>query len=197
METLKAFTDVTQPDARNLHFVKFDASAPDGLSPITLEDIHRAVADLELGTNVPEGIAAAFAIARDIWLYGWFVWPFYSVAEFEAHRCVEMALRVRCRDERLLKNPEHPPGLKRLMQIAIDQRWLVDADIEHYRRLEEQREAYRDMKTTFGFQPRTPRAPDRYVRLLGTTIPNLRNAHAHADALSFGIHSSALLSLEF
>ncbi len=72
METLKAFTDITQPDARNLHFVKFDASAPDGLSPITLEDIHRAVADLELGTNVPEGIAAAFAIARDIWLYGWF-----------------------------------------------------------------------------------------------------------------------------
>ena len=55
METLKAFTDITQPDPRNLHFVKFDASAPDGLSPILLEDIHRAVADLELGTNVPEG----------------------------------------------------------------------------------------------------------------------------------------------
>ena len=58
METLRAFTDVTQPDPRNLHFVKFDASAPDGLSPITLEDIHRAMADPELGTNVPEGIAA-------------------------------------------------------------------------------------------------------------------------------------------
>lgn len=195
MERLKALSEITQPDARNLAFVRFDASAPDGLRPMTLEDIHAAAAALELDTGAPEGIASAFAVARNIWLYGWFVWPFYTIASFEAYRCIEMALRVRCRNEGLLKNPARPPSLKALMQIAINQGWLADADIEHHRRLEERRQDYSDLMAESGVQ-QTPRAPDEYVRLLATTMPNLRNAHAHADALSFGIHSWALLSLE-
>ncbi len=196
METFKALSDITQPDPRNLHFSKFDESAQDGLSPITLADIHQAMANLELGSNVPEGITSAFTVARNIWLYGWFVWPFYSVGEFEAYRCIEMALRVRCRTEQLLEDPKHPPGLRGLMQIAIDRRWLVDADIEHCRRLEESRQAYEDIEAAIGGQQRPPAAADSYVRLIANTMPNLRNAHVHADALSFTTSSSALLPLQ-
>ena len=43
METFKALIDITQPDSRNLHFCKFDSSAQDGLTPITLEDVHRGL----------------------------------------------------------------------------------------------------------------------------------------------------------
>lgn len=196
METLKALSEISEPDSRNLHFVKPDGNAPDGVRPMTLEDIHGAVAALELGTNVPEGIASAFAVARNIWLYGWFVWPFYSVASFEAYRCIEMALRVRCRNEGLLKNPARPPGLKPLMQIAIDQGWLVDADIEHHQRLEARRQGYDDMMVALGYPTPPLPAPHKYVHILAETMPALRNAHAHADTLSFGVHSSGLLSLE-
>jgi hypothetical protein len=43
----------------------------------TLDERHRQVAVLELPSEVPENITSAFAVARNLGLYGWFHWPLY------------------------------------------------------------------------------------------------------------------------
>lgn len=69
--------------------------------PLTVEYQHEAVVEIVLHQNVPEDIRIQFETTKNLYLYAWFVFRFYPVAELHAYTCLEFALRARFGDELL------------------------------------------------------------------------------------------------
>lgn len=194
MEYLKKPDETYEPDRRNRLFVTLDPSHPDGVRPQTVEDRYAEMAALELPAHIPEYISSAFAVARNLWMYGWFHWPFYALASSQAYQCVEAALRDRYEQERPSPVPSQSrksPGLERLFREAIKKGWIKDEGFEHYQRLrkrrEEQEDLYRDLGWLSGEVP--ARSPTEYSEILARSMPYLRNQRAHGRgplAMLFG-----------
>jgi hypothetical protein len=203
METLKRIDDVMSPDSRNLSWLRLRDGSLAGAYHPTLEDNHRLMADLELPTTVPEHIASAFATARNLWLFGWFHWPFYTVAWYECFRCLEMALRDRWRREGLLPrsgDARGAPALSRLLGVAVRRSWLVDDQVRQARWLAERRRHYDAMIALSsdgrGIEERVKTESSPYVAVLAETVPRLRNMYVHADGTMILLASDAHLALQ-
>jgi hypothetical protein len=81
--------------------------------PLTVEYQYSAVADICLHKGVPEDIRVQFETTKNLYLYAWFVYRFYPVAEHHAYTCLELALHERFEPEMLAageKKGEFRPG---------------------------------------------------------------------------------------
>ncbi len=97
-EHLRPTSYVCTPDPRNASFVTFDRESGE-MRSLEVSDYHRAVATHMLNKAVPEDITIHFDTARNLYLYAWFVYRFYPVAEHHALACLELALRERYEKE--------------------------------------------------------------------------------------------------
>ena len=90
---------------------------------IDLKDQYEAIACFKLKEDVPTAVAIHFETAKNLYLYAWFVYRFYSVAEQQALASLEFALRERFSEFVAAEKKKHPramePGLKRLLNHAI------------------------------------------------------------------------------
>ena len=100
------------PDSRTHVFYKID-----------IRDQYEAIACFKLNEDVPTAVAIHFETAKNLYLYAWFVYRFYSVAEQQALASLEFALRERLPDFVAAEKKKHPkaiePGLKRLLGHVI------------------------------------------------------------------------------
>lgn len=174
---------------------------------------HAAVARLELAAAAPEHIQIAFETARNLYLYAWYVYRFYPVAEMQALVTLEAGLRARLPEQ--LPPPYQRPSQKKpmlhgLLNYAIAQglvrnegfrRWHENAEQRARQRRDMERlmlmvehgiaELAFDEGTAVEVQPQ-----DQDWDLVGhlrTSLPYRRNAHAHGDA---GLTDQVLGSLE-
>ena len=200
METLKNLSNICEPDPRQRSIVVIDPTLLNGSRQITLEDRYNDMAELELPENIPEKLRSAFAVARNLWLYGWFQWPFYTLASFEAYRCIEMALHIRCENDGVyteLGKKRKNTGLRWLMNQAVQRNWLKDHKFKHFQRSEDKRKKMlcitSELLDTTIFEEFPSQ---KYCDILADTIPSLRNFHAHPDAYSHGMPGSSKLDLE-
>jgi hypothetical protein len=103
------------------------------------------------------------------------------MAEMQAYATLELALRLKVQ----MPNRQKPPGLKRLMDQAIEDGLLADDRIEHARRLRKRRdEMDQVLRSIPGASPtQMPQHPDpaAYCRVLMKTFPGLRNRYAHGN----------------
>jgi hypothetical protein len=84
---------------------------------------------IELDARVPSDIRGQFDIARNAFVYSWFVYEFASLAEKQSFTVLEMALRRRAHlDES--PNTSRSPGLRRLLNAATERGWLRAADFK-------------------------------------------------------------------
>lgn len=92
-DLLRTPSTVCTPDSRSpkLSFLTHQ--------PLTVEYQHEAVVEIVLHQNVPENIRIQFETTKNLYLYAWFVFRFYPVAELHAYTCLEFALRMRFGDE--------------------------------------------------------------------------------------------------
>ena len=97
-ERLRPAALVCQPDPRNTGLVKVDRISGT-IESFNLDDQHEAIAELTLNTSVPADITWQFETARNLYLYAWFVYRFYNVAEQHSLACLELALRDRLKAE--------------------------------------------------------------------------------------------------
>ncbi|MAK81336.1 hypothetical protein [Phenylobacterium sp.] len=67
----------------------------DGTAPLTLEEQHDWVASIQLPAQVPAEVVRSFDTARNAFLYAWFSYDLSALAEGQAFRTVELALRLR------------------------------------------------------------------------------------------------------
>jgi len=91
-DTLRGWEEALRPDPRNESSVVFDES---GIRKSTLADQYECIRGFELNPAVPHSIKVHFETARNLYLYSWFVYRFYPVAEQQALTSLEFALRKR------------------------------------------------------------------------------------------------------
>ncbi len=122
-EKLRPATLVCQPDPRNSLLVKVDRISG-AVEPFSLDDHHAAIAELTLNAGVPAAIAQQFETTRNIYLYAWFVYRFFTVAELHSLACLELALRERLRadiDARKIPFKGKRPTFAPLLKYAVEQ----------------------------------------------------------------------------
>lgn len=187
-ELLRPVEYINEPDPRTRGFSK------------TLADYHQDVSVFKLIDNVPREIAIQFETTKNLYLYGWFIYRFYTVSEHHALACLEIALRRRY-GETIPKNKYYPkqkrPGLKALLRFAVDCKDIKKENFATWRRatLGKARGRYEQSK----FQEMREKNLEEielnydeveigdedkdwnYVEVLNKILPDQRNRHAHGS----------------
>jgi hypothetical protein len=97
-DRLRTPKDIFDPDARSADFAVL---GEDGYRPKTLQDQYDEVAPITLHEGVPREIVVKFDTARNLNLLSWFVYRVHSAARSHAYECLELALKMRFKEELL------------------------------------------------------------------------------------------------
>lgn len=93
-EKLRPLEYICEPDPRNAMLVLCDLENKSS-SPLSIDYFHKKMASFALNPAVPMEIAIQFETAKNLYLYSWYIYRFYSVAEQHSLFCLEYALRER------------------------------------------------------------------------------------------------------
>lgn len=124
-EYLRSVELVCEPDRRStqIAIVNIETGV---IKSKTLSDQHQAISRFCLNQDVPEVIRVHFETAKNLYLYAWFVFRFYPVAEQQALASLEFALRLCLKEfveEYVAKHRKgQEPGLGSLLRHAIKQK---------------------------------------------------------------------------
>lgn len=121
-DQLRSPQTALQPDIRSSMPTLFDLKTGEHRG-IKLEEQHQLIERFILNAEVPEKIRIHFETAKNCYLYAWFVYRFYPVAEQQSCATLELALRERFPEFvqkiiNLKKGDGPPPGLKTLLNYA-------------------------------------------------------------------------------
>jgi hypothetical protein len=199
-DLLKTLNEINSPDERGSFFLRHDGL---GFRDKTLEDHHADISQFQLSANVPEDVVIQYETAKNIYLYAWYVYRFYSAAEHLALACLEMGLRKRF-PEGLPPGygnkirPNVRPTLAPLLRYAVDQGLIKNEGFSRWHRLVEQRtrnrimfEQIADMEMTNSLTRKTnidevaANAQDfdcEFVSALEVILPGIRNSYAHGSS---------------
>ena len=209
LEGLRPAERVCEPDPRNTMLVRIDRTNGT-CRPIELGDHHELISGYALHAGVPQEILLQFETARNVYLYAWFVYRFYPVAEHQCLACLELALRERLNDEiRTGKIKGKRPALRRLLKYAVENglvrnegfsAWQNRGAINSRARVEMEklREASERTLTEWTIDEADIQitAEDLdwdYVKMLPDLLPMLRNDYAHG---STDLHNWSLRSFQ-
>lgn len=164
---LRSPKDVFDPDPRSSGY---EVLGTQGFRPKALQDQHEAVAELTLHSGVPAAVVINFETAKNLNLFSWFVYRFHSVARSHAYACLELALKIRFKDDlyahkernrrsvydsKLKSNPQHVkpyqpldkekfhPMLRALLRYAIESGAVKNENFSDWRRKTQVRARYR------------------------------------------------------
>lgn len=205
-EALRTPDMVCQPDPRSRKKDVFTGE------PLTIAYEHEKIAGVTLHRGVPRNIWAQFETSRNLYVYAWYVYRFYPVAEHQAYACLELALRERYEAEvtaiSKTKARETLHGLKSLLEYAIQQGHLRNDGFSLWRERTKARAQQRtedelwekvlqEGRTEMVFDPDDYEITDvdrnhDYLQVILKTLPALRNGYAHG---SNTLHSQVLYSI--
>ena len=77
---LKNLDQVCVADERNNYFVRIDVKTGVEQS-LTIADLYESVSEYILIDEVPDKVRIQFDTARNLYLYSWYVYRFYNIAE--------------------------------------------------------------------------------------------------------------------
>ena len=210
-EKLRPLAFVCEPDPRSTAFGRIDPTTGTARI-IELSDHYEAIAPLTLHTGVPEDVVQQFETARNLYLYAWFVYRFYVVAEHHSLACLELALRDRLKDEISAGKIDYKgkrPTLQPLLKYAVEQGMVRNEGFETWRnrgvirsrararmeKLQEMSEKnLEEMTWDESDIEVTPEDLDwDYATILVEFLPKLRNEYAHG---STNLHNLTLNSIQ-
>lgn len=205
VDSLRSLDEITQPDLRNSYFSRRDAH---GLRTNTLEDHHADISRFVLSNYVPEGVCIQFETAKNLYLYAWYVYRFYPVAEHQVLACLELGLRSRFTEglpSNYWSHKGRPPTLKPLLKYAIDSGLISNEGFKVWRERGQLRaeERYRNErlsemiergldKIELNYDEVIPVDQDfdfDYLAVLKDALPGIRNMYAHGHTL---LHKTVL-----
>lgn len=117
-DPLKELSEICQPDERQQHFVG------------DIRDWHAELSRMILHEGVPASTRQLFETAKNLSLYSWFVYRFHPIGELAGWLALENALleKLAQKGQREV-GTKRSPGLKKLLELAIAERWLVEESI--------------------------------------------------------------------
>ena len=204
------------PDPRTRMFVIHNTESGHS-RPITQIDQYDAVSSYRLLEAVPKNVRILFETARNLYLYAWFVYSFYNVAEQQVFACLEMALRERLREKFPLPEPYWPkkrkkqaPSIKPMLCYVIDRgyirnegfrTWRERGEIRARQRYETEKMKEMDEKDLESIEldyseviiTDLDQEEYDYLQVLLKYIPDARNDYAHGSGL---LHNRVLHSFE-
>lgn len=173
-------------------------------SMITLEERHAAVSRFELNLSVPLDIRVHFETAKNLYLYAWFVYRFYPVAEQHAFATLEFALRERfapLHPDEFGSSAKRPPSLSKLFAKARKEKLITNAGLRANERMAYARardraslERWREMKRLgleeiefddSAIQPLPEDYAHDTLQIFAETLPFLRNTYAHGSSMLY------------
>lgn len=198
-DLLKMLEKINVSDERSSAYLRYDER---GLRDNTLEDHHADIARFQMSSDVPKDVVILYETAKNIYLYAWYIYRFYSVAEQQALSCLEMGLRKRFPlglppGYGSKKKPNVRPTLAPLLRYAIDQELIRNEGFSRWHRLVRQRARQRVMfeqiecmeKSNSTFQEvdvddvvtNDQDLNCDFVSILEQTLPGIRNSYAHGS----------------
>lgn len=106
-------------------FVKLSGGEAIG---ITIEDLQKHVSDIQLIPQVPEEVKRVFSIAKELYIFGYFRYIFFTVSVHYAYLALESAIKHRYAaslgDKAILTNPKgqqyeiRPPSWERIFKFC-------------------------------------------------------------------------------
>ena len=76
-------------------FSVFERPENDHVRPITLEDLQEDVCDIQLIPNIPESIQKVFQYAKDLYIFGYFRYHFFTISQHYTFLALESAIKHR------------------------------------------------------------------------------------------------------
>lgn len=210
-ERLRPHGLVCEPDPRSNMWVVLDQSTG-SVRAVELRDHHSAIADVSLHSGVPEDIAVQFETARNLYLYAWFIYRFYPVAEHQSLACLELALRERLKDDirdgNVLGGGKRPM-LRALLKYAVKQEIVKNegfatwrnrgkinarARVEREKMLEMSEKNLTEISWDDSAIEVTPADLEwDYANVLVDTLPFIRNHYAHGTT---NLHNRVIHTIE-
>lgn len=204
------------PDPRTRSFVRVDNKSG-VIRSLSSVDQFESVAEYALSDAVPDKVRIPFDTARNLYLYAWFVYRFYNVAEQQVFACLEMALRERLKDEMPLpedywpkKRIGQPPSLRPMLRYVIDRGYIQNEGFRTWRnrgiirarqryemeKLQEMRQKeLESIQMDYSEVVVTDKDLQEYdyLSILLNDIPSTRNNYAHGSGM---LHNQVLHSFE-
>lgn len=209
---LRPLGHVFEPDERAINLVKVNVQT-DAFRSIGLEDQHAAIAQFCLNPEVPRAVYVHYETAKNLYLYAWFVFRFYPIAEQQALASLEFALRERLTEfvMRYKNNHRHKqePSLGALLKNAIQQqiikndaftcldRWALNLARDRYRfeKMQEIIDANLEgiSADESGIQASDDDLKYDWLGYFLKTLPGKRNDYAHGSRT---LHHTVLKTFE-
>jgi len=210
VDTLRDAKSALEPDAR-AHMTS--AIRADGtVSMLTLQERHAAVSGFELTLAAPLKVRIHFETAKNLYLYAWFVYRFYPVAEQQALATLEFALRERLAPlfpDQFGPSAKRHPSLSTLYAKARKEKLITNAGLRANERLARKRADYRaSMEHIREMEARglsemrfddsaIESLPEDYahdsLKIFAETLPFFRNTYAHGSSM---LHATVLGTFE-
>ena len=191
---LKPLEAVLEPDRRNAgEYPSFL-----GGGPRKIDSFHENISQYELIDLVPQDVRVQFETAKNLYLYSWFVYRFFNVADHLAYNTLEFGLRELFKDclPDKYKDRFGNSSLKKLLSYAIDSGYIKNDDFETHRH-----NTWRRAKSRYEFEKIQemkekelteiswdeseveirPEDHAEYLEILLESLPFLRNKYAHGS----------------
>lgn len=206
-DALRTPEQASQADTRSEGFALIDAT---GIRAVTLADRYEDIRSFELNPTVPHSIRVHFETAKNLYLYSWFVYRFFPVAEQHALTSLEFALRERLPPPKLTRNGKprieglfdrlkraRELGLIRNEGLKIRERAALRRARARYE-YETTEEMIRTGATVMvlddsKIQPNEQDLSHDWIGALIESLPEIRNDYAHG---SKRLHSTMLQTFE-
>ncbi|TLS77969.1 hypothetical protein FE236_02445 [Mariprofundus erugo] len=190
MESFKLLNEVDRPDPRMEMYAIVNKRTGES-RPRTLDDHYEAVAKFELSSSVPEDVRSQFNVSKNVLLYAWHSYSFFSVASQHVLSVLELAMKERIGEENIKRIGR---GMFRYLDFIIKNEWVKNEDLSawhrrpfeaamHEYRLKKSEEMHEKGLKEIELDFREIEVPDEnnfdYLGALQETLHKIRNEYAH------------------
>lgn len=205
MEEFKSLDEATTVDRRNTYFV-FRNRTTGETRPQELKDHYGSVGRFVFYETVPEKVRSHFNTAKNVLLYTWFAYGLFPVAELQVLNALELALKERIGEgglkvlKKQMKKTGKRLGLQSYIEHAAARKWIKNEDFHAYHRAPYEQAKYNYVlektaeMTAKGLnsieldydevEVPTENTTD-FLGILVGTVHNIRNIHAHGEAMLY------------
>lgn len=184
MDALKPLSQICQADPLNEAFLIVNRQT-EIARPMEIADVHRRLSEISICEDAPEDVHRYFNSIRNLYIYGWFHYPIFSLGGTLAFTLMEMGLRIRLG----YQDEKRSPGLSRLLAEAIKKELLVDQGFTAAQ-IDEGSEPVVSALAQSSGKPK-----QEYCAILLDSLPYLRNTFLHPAAYSNAGSSGAFTVL--